>query len=215
MLLLMIGSLGLILVYLHLINRYKDYFLYIMLAGAVSWFIGNAIVLIKDFYPEAVPWWISFILLTVFGERLELNKFLPRSRIKSVLMVAALVTFVMGIMMPYHGYGRLITGIGLVLIGLWLLKFDIASKSIKVAGVHRYTGSLLIFGYVWLLVCGVLVIFEYGDIFHYDIMLHTFFYWIYLFHDICPCTHNISRSCWNKSTTISCFTFYLGHIATS
>lgn len=173
--LLTIGSIGLIYIYIDLIARFKEYYFYIMMIGAMGWAVGNIIMIVKPFYPLSAPWWIVFILLTVFGERLELSKFLPQSRQKTNLMILSISLYMIGMIIPYHSMGRFVTGAGLVLMALWLFKYDIARKSSKSQGIHRFTGTLLLAGYFWLLVCGVLMIIEVNTPFHYDAMLHAFF----------------------------------------
>jgi hypothetical protein len=170
-----IGSLGLIYIYIDLIVRFKEYYFYIMMIGAIGWAVGNIIMIIKPFYPVAAPWWIVFILLTVFGERLELSKFLPKSRRKTNTMILAISVFMIGMVIPYHTFGRFITGAGLILMAIWLFKYDIARKSAKAKGMHRFTGTLLLAGYFWLLICGVLMIVEFETLYNYDAMLHAFF----------------------------------------
>ncbi len=173
--LLTIGSLGLIYIYIDLINRFGEYYFYVMMVGAVGWAVGNIIMIVTPFYPQAAPWWIVFILLTVFGERLELSKFLPQTRRKKVTMIIAISVFMVGIILPYHAIGKFISGAGLILMAIWLLKYDIARKSVKAQGMHRYTGSLLLAGYFWLMVCGFLMIVDFETLYNYDAMLHAFF----------------------------------------
>lgn len=173
--LLTIGSLGLIFIYVDLINRFKDYYFYIMMIGAIGWAVGNIIMIINPFYPSAAPWWIAFILLTVFGERLELSKFLPKTKRKHQTMIIAISVFMVGLIVPYHFFGKYISGVGMILMAIWLLHYDIARKSVKSHGMHRFTGSLLLAGYFWMVICGLLMILDLESIFNYDAMLHAFF----------------------------------------
>jgi len=173
--LLTLGSLGLIYIYIDLIARFNEHYFYIMMIGAVGWAVGNIIMIIKPFYPQAAPWWIVFILLTVFGERLELSKFLPKSRKKTNFMIIAIAVYIFGMMIPYHSTGRFITGAGIMLMAAWLFRYDLARKSSKSQGIHRFTGTLLLAGYFWLIVCGGLMVLEVNTSFHYDAMLHAFF----------------------------------------
>ena len=159
--LLTIGSLGLIIIYVDLISRFKEYYFYIMMIGAIGWAVGNIIMIINPFYPSAAPWWIAFILLTVFGERLELSKFLPRTKRKQQTMIIAIAVFMIGLIIPYHMWGKYISGIGMILMAIWLLHYDIARKSVKSHGMHRFTGSLLLTGYFWMIICGLLMIVDF------------------------------------------------------
>jgi len=175
MIALTIGSLGLIYIYIDLINRFNEPYFYLMMLGAIGWAVGNIIMIVSPFYPQAAPWWIVFILLTVFGERLELSKFLPQSKTKSYSLYLVVFVFMIGVIAPYHTIGRLLSGAGMILMAIWLLRYDIARKSVKSQGMHRFTGSLLLAGYFWMIVCGTLMIVEFESIFHYDAMLHAFF----------------------------------------
>ena len=170
-----IGSLGLIYIYIDLIKRFNEPYFYIMLLGAIGWAVGNIIMIISPFYPQAAPWWIVFILLTVFGERLELSKFLPQSKGKKISMIIAISVFMLGVIVPYHTFGRYISGLGMILMALWLLQYDIARKSVKSTGMHKFTGSLLLAAYFWMVICGLLMIIEVESLFQYDAMLHAFF----------------------------------------
>ncbi len=170
-----VGSLGLIYIYIDLLRRFKEYYYYVMLVGALSWAVGNLLIIQKSFYPAAAPWWIAFILLTVFGERLELSKFLPQSALKRQTMIATISLFMIGILLPYHSTGKIITGAGMILMASWLLHYDIARKSAKATGIHRFTGMLLLAGYFWLAISGIFMLFEFNILFQYDAMLHSFF----------------------------------------
>ena len=170
-----VGSLGLIYIYIDLIQRFNEYYFYIMMLGAIGWAVGNIIMIVAPFYPQVAPWWIVFILLTVFGERLELSKFLPKSKRKRNSMILAISVFMIGIVLPYHSLGKIISGTGLIFMAIWLLHYDIARKSVKAHGIHRFTGSLLLAGYFWLIICGLLMIIDFNTLYNYDAMLHSFF----------------------------------------
>jgi len=175
MALLTIGSLGLVYIYIDLIIRFKEYYYYVMMLGALAWAIGNLLIIQNSFYPAAAPWWIAFILLTVFGERLELSKFMPQSKTKRASMIAAIAIFMTGIILPYHSAGKILAGAGMILMAAWLLHYDIARKSAKATGIHRFTGTLLLAGYFWLALSGLFMIFEFNILYQYDAMLHSFF----------------------------------------
>lgn len=173
--LLTVGSMGLLYVYIDLIKRFGEYYFYVMMIGAIAWAVGNIIMIISPLYAQAAPWWIAFILLTVFGERLELSKFLPQTKLKRITMVISVSVFIIGIILPFQAVGKFVSGAGLILMALWLFKYDIARKAVKATGMHRFTGSLLLAGYFWLFVCGLLMIVDFGSIYNYDAMLHAFF----------------------------------------
>jgi len=169
------ASVGLIISYLIIINRHKAFYFYVMLAGAMCWFAGNVFLLQGGMYAVSSTWWMAFILLTIVGERLELSKFVPDARVKKPLMWGLLVLIVAGLLMPFHTWGNIVFGGGLAGLAIWLFKFDIIRKSIKLKGLHRYTAILLGLGYFWLLVSGGLMMVGFDQALNYDAALHAFF----------------------------------------
>lgn len=172
---LVFGSFGQVLMMYYFLNRYREMYLAVMLAGSLCWFVGNVMWLVWTSYPLAAPWWIAFLLLIITGERLELTRFLPIKKSRKQGLIAALVVFMMGIIIPFHGNGRYIAAVGLVLVGLWLLRYDMATKSVKREGQHKFSAVLLLMGYAWLIVSGCMMLA--GDFygFIYDAVLHSFF----------------------------------------
>lgn len=173
--LLALGSLGQVVMIYYFLDKYKELYLAVMLAGSICWLVGNLMWLVWTSYPLAAPWWIAFLLLIITGERLELTRFLPIKKSRKQGLIAALCIFMAGIIIPFHGNGRYIAAVGLIAIGLWLLKYDMATKSVRREGQHKFSAVLLLMGYAWLIVSGCLMLA--GDIygFIYDAVLHSFF----------------------------------------
>jgi hypothetical protein len=162
-------------VYIYLYYLHRELFLLVMLIGAISLIGGYIMLLHSNLYPAAVPYWIGFVLLTVSGERLELTKFLPVSRLKNNLLLINVILFLAGLFISFHGIGHYLTGISMILFAAWMLKYDIAFKSVKLAGIHRYIALNLIAGYGWLFISGLLLFFSPDLKYIYDATLHTFF----------------------------------------
>lgn len=156
-------------------TRVKEASHYVITLGAFSWAVGNALLLKSDFIPMVVPWWIAFLLFTIVGERLELSRFLPVKKIFIVLLYVLIVGVFASFFIPFHFGGSRITGILIALIALWLLRFDMARKSIKKKGEYRYIGLGLIVGFVWLLVHALIMIFMENHALYYDLWVHSFF----------------------------------------
>ncbi len=172
---LVIGSLGLMLIFWCLLQRQPDASMWVMLCGAACWLVGNVLLLKHALYPMAVFWWVLFLLLTISGERLELTRFLPVSPRQKSLLYLVLGLCATGVLMPYHGWGRWILGVGLAGTALWLLRFDIARKTARKTGLTAFGGRALLLGYGWLLICGCLL-FSYDYLpLMYDAVLHAFF----------------------------------------
>lgn len=170
-----LGSLGQAIMMGYFLNRYEQFHMGVMLAGAICWLTGNLMWIVWKSYPLAVPWWIAFLLLIITGERLELTRFLPLKKYRQQMLIGALGIFMLGIIIPFHGNGRYMAGMGLIFTGLWLLKYDMAKQSVKKEGLHKFSGLLLLIGYGWLIVSGAMILI--GDLygFIYDAVLHSFF----------------------------------------
>ncbi len=170
-----LGSLGLAAMVGSLVQKHDDFYLKIMLGGALCWLVGNLMVLVHNSFPLAAGWWMGFLLLTITSERIEISRFLPVSKLKQRILVLAVALFVVGLVLPFHSWGRYISGIAMALVGLWLLKYDMATKSIKRRGLSRYNGSLLLAGYSWLIICGLTMLLGNWYGYMYDATLHAFF----------------------------------------
>ena len=148
--------------------------------GAVAFFLANLLLLLGFAVWTIVPLWAAFLVLTIAGERLELNRLLaPRPadlvpfHVAMVLMAGGLAAW----LFVGTDMGSWLWGSGLVLLALWLLVKDIARKTVKMAGVTRYVAVCLLTGYVWLLVSGVLSLLHPGATAGppYDAIWHTLF----------------------------------------
>lgn len=151
----------------------------VMAGGALSWFIGNALWLAGLPFHEVVYWWLGFLVLTIVGERLELNRLLPPSRWTRVSFLAALGIFVLGLALAaaFPDPGTRIMGAGEFALMLWLLRFDVARRTIRQTGLVRFIAASLFSGYFWLGLGGVLAL-SYGHTVAgpvYDAVLHAVF----------------------------------------
>ncbi|NJN82422.1 MAG: hypothetical protein HC802_09200 [Caldilineaceae bacterium] len=151
----------------------------VIVAGSLCWLMGNLLWLAGSPVPQVVTWWIGFPLLTVAGERLELGRFLRLSARVTTAFVVCVIVFLAGALLSTIEYalGVRLAGVGLVLLAVWLLRYDIASRRIKAGGQARYIALCLLSGYVWLVVGGLLMVL-YGGVSAgpiYDAMLHSIF----------------------------------------
>jgi len=126
-----------------------------------------------------VSWWMAFLVLTIAAERLELTRVLPRSRLGTGLFMAVLVVFAAGLLAGGLGsrVGVVLLGVSLLAMAAWLVRYDIARRTVRMRGLTRYTAACLLSGYVWLAVSGSLMLW-YGPVFagpYYDAILHSVF----------------------------------------
>lgn len=149
-----------------------------MAVGAAMWLIGNLLWLLEWPVFRATPWWLGFLVFTVAGERLELGRVLRHSKpVLGAFAVAALL-YAIGLYIGLFDAagGVRVGGMALLALGAWLLRFDVARRTVRKSGLTRFIGVCLLLGYVWLIVAGVLWLL-FADLFLagplYDAMLHA------------------------------------------
>jgi hypothetical protein len=126
--------------------------------GAVAWWAAAVAWLMGSDLPSIVPWLAAYIVLTISGERLELARVaLQGSGHKpGVFLWSALVLGgpALGVVRPEAG-GR-VFGIGLLVLSAWLVRYDVARRTVRAKGLTQYMAVCLLAGYVWLMAAGVL-----------------------------------------------------------
>lgn len=173
---LLAGSVGLFLIHGYYLYLYpRDLSVAMMLIGASCLVIGNAMLVRKQFYPAAFPWWMGFLLLTVTAERLELSKFLPVSKNTKYFLIGFLTFFLAGIIIPFHEAGKYLSGTALISIAVWMLKYDVISIGLKKEGLTRFSAVALLLANCWLILEGILLMTLPETVFSYDILVHVFF----------------------------------------
>jgi hypothetical protein len=174
-----LGSLGLVVVFGFIYRRHPTTDVMTMALGAIMWLIGNLLWLLGESIYRAVPWWAGFLILTICGERLELSRVLWLKQSSRTFFKIAVGVFTLGLIISLFELemGLRVAGVGLILLGVWLLRYDIARQTIKKSGVTRYIAACLLPGYVWLIVAGGLWLFagHRSTALMMDAMLHTIF----------------------------------------
>jgi len=151
-----LGSLGLVFVFGFMYRRHSTTDVMTMALGAVMWLVGNLLWLSGESIYRAVPWWAGFLILTICGERLELSRVLWLKQSSRTYFKIAVGVFTLGLSMSLFALdsGLRVAGVGLILLGAWLLRFDLARHTIKKTGLARYIAACLLPGYVWLVIAG-------------------------------------------------------------
>jgi hypothetical protein len=174
-----LGSLGLVIIFAYIYRLHPTADVVTMALGATMWLVGNLLWLFGASIYSAVPWWAGFLILTICGERLELSRVLFLTRSSRTFFKIAVGVFSIGLLVSVFSLeiGLRIAGIGLILLGAWLLRYDIARHTITKTGVTRYIAACLLPGYVWLIVAGLLwsVAGHRSTTLLMDAMLHTIF----------------------------------------
>ncbi|MBP7686510.1 MAG: hypothetical protein KA765_01320 [Thermoflexales bacterium] len=175
-----LGSIGLVLIFAFIYRLHPTIDVITMTLGSVMWLTGNLLWLVGPSIVYAVPWWAGFLILTIAGERIELSRVLMLKPISRTIFKIAVAVFSMGLALSLAAFdgGLKLSGLGLIMLGAWLLRYDITRYTIKKTGLTRYIAACLLPGYVWLIVGGVLWIGYGGNVFAgltYDALLHTLF----------------------------------------
>lgn len=178
-LLLTLGSLNLVLVFGVILRRQFAPYTVTMALGALLWLAGNGLWLLGWPIYTVVFWWSGFLVLTIAGERLELNRVLRLSSRVQGLFLLAVGLFLLGLIVSSARFdlGARLAGAGLLALALWLLRYDIARHTIKKSGLTRFIAFCLLTGYGWLGLGGGLALI-FGGVtagFHYDALLHAIF----------------------------------------
>ncbi|MCF8258867.1 MAG: hypothetical protein K9J06_15030 [Flavobacteriales bacterium] len=171
----LLGGIGLLALYLHQMTMHRDPYWYVLLAGGVCWTVGNLMLLLTGLNPAAATWWAGFIFLTIVGERLELTRYLPVPNWAKGVLWALLSVYVCGLVLQFHGAGRIVLGAATAATAIWLLRYDMARLAVRKEGFHRYIGGGLLVGYLWLLFQGVTLLFLADRALFYDLFIHAFF----------------------------------------
>ncbi|MDQ7028706.1 MAG: hypothetical protein Q9O62_02460 [Ardenticatenia bacterium] len=172
------GSVGLVLLSAAIVRRQTAPFTLLMALGAVAWTVGNGLWMVGAPVSSAVLWWSGFLVLTIAGERLELNRVLrPPPRVWQAFWVAVgLYVLGLGGTLWHPAVGVRLAGTGLVALAIWFGRYDIARYTVRQRGLPRFIALCLLAGYVWLGVAGVIGMATRpmaGPL--YDAMLHALF----------------------------------------
>lgn len=178
-LLITLGSCALIIIFAVIIHRHPGMPTMVMEIGALVWFVGNVLWLVGWPIFHIVPWWGGFLILTIAGERLELGRLRQPSRGAQVSFVLILVCYLGGLVSSVIAadVGQRIAGFGALGLAFWLMRYDIARRTIHRPGLTRFIAVCMLSGYVWLGISGVLSVI-FGSVPagpYYDALLHTLF----------------------------------------
>jgi hypothetical protein len=173
---LLIGSTAMVCIAIYFLLQYKAIYHYLLLGGTVFLWLGNFKLWIQNFYPATIPYFVGFFLLIIVGERLELSRFLPVSRLKINTLCGLLLIWIVGVLLiSFHSPSFKWVNVLLSLVSLWLLQNDMSKHAIKKAGLHRFVGINLIIAYLWLFLFGIWQIIPIKVAFAYDAFVHLYF----------------------------------------
>ncbi len=176
---LLAGTLAMALVYIPLWRRQFDNVVLIQIMGAITAIAAAALWLRISSIPVLLPFLVTFVVLTIAGERLELARIGIRSRHAEPLLLA--ISFALlgataaTLLWPAAGYP--LYGVVLLALTAWLAGYDAARKTIRSTGLPRYIAACLLAGYGWLAVAGVVLALHARPLggASYDVTVHAVF----------------------------------------
>jgi len=144
--------------------------------GAACWMAGSAYWLLGGFTPAVTGWWLSFLVVTVAAERLELSRMLEVPRTSQLAFALATLALLVGSARgEFDRTWAPLTAAGLLGYAAWLLHYDIARRTVRLPGLPRFSAVSILIGHVWLGVAGLLLLIipPGTTAFSYDAAVHT------------------------------------------
>jgi hypothetical protein len=170
------GSAVLLAATLDIFRRQTALFTFTLVAGSLAWTVGNLLWATGTAAPAIVTWWLAFLILTIAGERLELSRFLKPSPVANAMFAAVLVVVGAGMVGADRAWGASTFAAGLLALSIWLLKQDLARRTVRATGLTRFIAVCLLSGYAWL-AAGAAVILAAGGLIagtpSYDAAVHA------------------------------------------
>lgn len=171
-----LGGLVLLLASLDVFRRQRALFTLTLVLGALAWVVGNVLWAAGMTVYQVVPWWMAFLVLTIAGERLELSRFMPPSPTATRVFAGILGAIVLGLLATHTSWGIRLLAAALLGLSIWLVKQDIARRTVRGKELTRFVAVCLLSGYLWLAV-GSAVLLWAGGLFPgrstYDAALHA------------------------------------------
>src|SRR5690606_33346659 len=138
--LLLLAGVVLVIVHVAIDRRQRSLHNLIMGVGALAWCGAAVWWLAGAEVGRFAPLLAAFLVLTIVGERLELARMAgPQATGRRITLIAAVATFAVGLIvsLPAQRLGLGIAGAGLVAQALWLARYDIARRTVRMQGLTR------------------------------------------------------------------------------
>jgi len=150
------AALAFIVVNVVVVRRQRAAHTVLLLVAAIAWAAGSFLYALEAQAAAVVPWWFSFLVLTIAAERLEMTRLMRRRQRASLALYAIFGVMLIGAALSAVAptWGGALYGLSLLSLSIWLLCFDIARRTVRAHGLSRYMALCLLLGYVWLFVAG-------------------------------------------------------------
>jgi hypothetical protein len=154
------GAAVLVAINLEMLRRHPTLDVLTMTSGASFLLLADAAWLADRAVPFLTPWWMAFLVLTITGERLELARLRIHTRAAHITfgIAAAIYIGALLFMVVDAALGVRLSGIGMLALTAWLLRFDVAWVTIRRPGLPRFVAACLLTGYAWLGVASLIAV---------------------------------------------------------
>lgn len=122
--------------------------------------VGAALLWTRLDVTALLPWLVGYIVVTVCAERVELARFvLPPWAGRFLLILAALTLAATVASLLWPPVGTRGLGVVVVVMVGWMVRGDVARRTIRSSGLPRFSAAALLLGYAWLAIAaGVWVV---------------------------------------------------------
>jgi hypothetical protein len=179
-LLMTMASLGALAILGVMVRREPHLHTLTMFAGMAAWVLGNLLWLLGFPIFKIVYLWMTFLVLTIAGERLELSRVLNPSPLQLTTFRWTAVALGAGALLSLFdlAWGTRLVGLSGLALSLWFVKNDLATRNLRhKQPLTRYIALCLFSGFLWLGVGGALQLY-FGALYagpYYDAALHAVF----------------------------------------
>ena len=137
-----------------------------LVAGCLFWWLGSAV-------SDVAAWWLGFLVATIAAERLELSRIIRPGRLSQWFYLLSLAIMVAGAALGLHSpEGCVLLGAGLPSMAAWLVRYDLAMRTVRLSGQPRFMAVAMLAGYTWLALTGIVLVSGWTGPFSYDLALH-------------------------------------------
>ena len=152
-----VGSLALCLLHVPLWRRNRDDAVLVSALGAVCALGGALLWRGGADTSQTIPWLAGFVFLTVAGERLKLARLAmpPTAGRDLVLLGSGLASAIVAATL-WPVVGTPLLGAALLALTSWLVRHDVARRTINSTGLPRFAACCMLAGQAWLIVAGVI-----------------------------------------------------------
>lgn len=165
-----------VLVTLRIFLLQRAAFTAVLVVGAVALLVGNVLLVTGWDVPSLVGHWLVFLVATIVAERLELSRVLTPPRTANAVFVVLVATFVLGATLGIlERPGRTMAGMALIGVVLWLARYDLATRTVRMTGQPPFMATAMLLGYAWLAITAALLLLQISSAFEYDMILHAVF----------------------------------------